>query len=191
MSRRLIKSDWSHAKHIKSSHLSSVSQTERRASLQSTLFDTSAPSKASVLGCSLKQQWHNSTWKVLSWNKSICWQIKTEECLQEGRAACVGVQTYFAHVFSMMEGFERRWLTCFFSLGQTCKADKAIIITQASCVPVRFGHVGIIVPAFVHLVVNFRFRSEVFTFFFLLIFNLIHIYLPCTLQETHAYGTTH
>lgn len=127
MARRLIKSDWSHAKHIKSSHLSSVSQTERRAPLQSTLFDTSAPSKASVLGCSLKQQWHNSSWKVLSF-------------LQEGRAACVGVQTYFAHVFSMMEGFERRWATCFFSLGQTCKADKAIITTQASCVPVRFGH---------------------------------------------------
>lgn len=106
--------------HTKSSHLSSVSQTERRPSLQSTLFDTSAPSKASVLGCSLEQKWPSSMRQ-----RQIIIGFPPEG--QRSVHECVCVQPYFAHVFSMIEGFDRRWPTCSFSLGQTCKADTVII----------------------------------------------------------------
>lgn len=40
--------------------------------------------------------------------------------------------TYFAHVFSIMEGFERRWLQFFLSLGQTCKPDTTMNSVQDS-----------------------------------------------------------
>lgn len=102
------KTNSENSKQNKSLHLSSVFQTLRRASLQSTFFDTKASITASVLGCNLKRHRYNSKRKVFPLNNWL---------------TALWVSTYFAQVFSMMDGFERRWLQFFFSLGQTCKTE--------------------------------------------------------------------
>lgn len=132
MTRRLIKSGSGNVMPSKlRPHIYLQFSRQRGGRLCSRLSWTPAlPAKPPSWAAAWSSKDTTSKGEVLPSNKSICWLTKMEKYLREGREACVRVPTYFAHVFSMMEGFERRWLLCFFSSGQTWKPDKENITTQ-------------------------------------------------------------